>query len=90
MYVMDETILKKIEQKIQDTISNKDDIKQLIQLLSHIDNSKSFVMGIVVGRIYNSFYYQSKRILNREPTTQEFDEFLKFIKTKRSDLENLW
>jgi len=87
---MDETLLKKIEQKIQDSISNKDEIKQLIQLLSSIDDSKSFALGIVVGRIYNTFYYQSKRILNREPTKQEFQEFLEFVKNKKSDLDNLW
>ena len=87
---MDETLLKKIEQKIQDSISNKDEIKQLIQLLSSIDDSKSFALGITVGRIYNTFYYQSKRILNREPTKQEFQEFLEFVKNKKSDLDNLW
>jgi hypothetical protein len=87
---MDETLLKKIEQKIQDSISNKDEIKQLIKLLSSIDDSKSFALGIVVGRIYNTFYYQSKRILNREPTKQEFQEFLEFVKNKKSDLDNLW
>jgi len=87
---MDEILLKKIEQKIQETISNKDEIKQLVQLLSDIDDSKSFALGIVVGRIYNSFYYQSKRILNREPTKEEFIEFLEIIKTRKSNLENLW
>ena len=87
---MDETLLKKIEQKIQDSISNKDEIKQLIQMLSSIDDSKSFALGIIVGRIYNTFYYQSKRILNREPTKHEFQEFLEFVKNKKSDLDNLW
>ncbi len=87
---MDEVILKKIDEKIQETISNKDDIKQLISMLSNIDNSKSFALGIVVGRIYNAFYYQSKRILNRDPTTAEFEEFLEFIQNRKSDLENLW
>ena len=87
---MDKILLKKMEQKIQDVISNKDEIKQLLQLFSNIDNSKSFVLGIVVGRIYNSFYYQSKRILNREPTKQEFEEFLEFVKNKKSALEDLW
>ena len=67
---MNEILLKKMEQKIQDTISNKDEIKQLLQLFSNIDNSKSFVLGIVIGRIYNAFYYQSKRVLNREPIKQ--------------------
>jgi len=87
---MDKILLKKMEQKIQDVISNKDEIKQLLQLFSNIDNSKSFVLGIVVGRIYNAFYYQSKRILNREPTKQEFEEFLEFVKNKKSALEDLW
>ena len=87
---MDEILLKKIEQKIQDSISNKDDIKELIKLLSTIDDSKSFALGIVVGRLYNTFFYQSKRILKREPTKQEFEDFLKFIENKKSDLEHLW
>jgi len=87
---MDEILLKKLEQKIQETVSNKDDIKELIKSLSSIDDSKSFALGIIVGRIYNSFYYQSKRILNREPTKDEFKEFLKFIQKRKSGLETLW
>ena len=87
---MDEILLKKIEQKIQDSISSKDDIKELIKLLSTIDDSKSFALGIVVGRLYNTFFYQSKRILKRDPTKQEFEDFLKYIENKKSDLDNLW
>ena len=80
----------KIEQKIHETISNKEEIRQLIQLLSNIDDSKSFALGIVVGRLYNAFYYQTKRILNREPTKFEFEEFLEFVKSKKSALDDLW
>ena len=87
---MDEILLKKIKQKIQDTVSNKDDVKQLVELLSDVDDSDSFALGIVVGRIYNTFFYQSKRILNREPTKQEFKEFLEFVKNEKSVLEKLW
>jgi hypothetical protein len=87
---MDEILMEKIKQKIHEIISNKDEIRQLIQLLSNIDDSKSFALGIVVGRLYNAFYYQTKRILNREPTKFEFTEFLEFVKSKKSDLENLW
>ncbi|MCE9652735.1 MAG: hypothetical protein K8Q89_06745 [Nitrosarchaeum sp.] len=86
---MDEILFEKIKQKIHETISNKDEIQQIIQSLSSIDNSKSFALGIVVGRLYNAFYYQTKRILNREPTESEFAEFLEFIKSKKSNLE-LW
>jgi len=87
---MDKTLLKKIEQKIQDSISNKDEINELIQSLSDVDDSKSFALGVVVGRIYNTFYYQSKRILKRDPTKQEFEEFLEFVKNKKSDFKDLW
>ncbi|HJM00540.1 MAG TPA: hypothetical protein QF456_00610 [Nitrosopumilus sp.] len=87
---MDEVLLKKIEQKIHESISNKNDLKELITSLSSIDDSKSFAMGLIVGRLYNTFFYQSKRILKREPTKQEFEDFLKFIENKKSDLENLW
>ena len=87
---MDEIILTKMEQKIQDIISNQDEIKQLIQSLSDIDNSNSFALGIVVGRVYNAFYYQTKRILNREPTKTEFNEFLNFLKTRKSVMKDLW
>ncbi len=90
MYIMDEILLKKIEQKIQDSISNKDEIQELIQSLSIVDDSKSFALGIVVGRIYNTFYYQSKRILKRDPTSEEFEEFLEFVKNKKSDFKDLW
>lgn len=87
---MDEILMEKIKQKIHETISNKDEIKQIIQSLSSIDDSKSFALGIVVGRLYNAFYYQTKRILDREPTENEFTEFLEFIKSKKSDLQCLW
>jgi hypothetical protein len=87
---MDEILKNKIEEKIQETISNKNEIKQIISSLSSVDNSKSFVLGIIVGRIYNAFYYQSKRILNREPTKEEFQEFVEFVKSKKSNFENLW
>ena len=87
---MDEILEKKIKQKLHETISNKEEIRQLVQLLSNIDDSKSFALGIIVGRLYNAFYYQTKRILNREPTEFEFTEFLEFVKSKKSTLENLW
>ena len=87
---MDDLLLQKIEQKIQDSITNQDDIKELIKLLSTIDSSKSFALGIIVGRLYNTFFYQTKRILKRDPTKKEFEDFLKFVENKKPDLEHLW
>ena len=87
---MNKILQERLEQKIQDTLSKKSDIKQLIQSFSNLESSKSFAFGIIVGRIYNSFFYQSKRILDREPTDKEFEEFLEFLNTRKSELENLW
>ena len=87
---MDEILEKKINEKILETVSQKEEIKKLIESFSELGDSKSFFLGILVGRIYNSFYYQSKRILNREPTKEEFENFVEFVKGKKSDFENLW
>ncbi len=87
---MNEKLSKKIEEKIQETISNKNEITQIFQSLSGIENSKDFAFGILMGRLYNSFYYQSKRILNREPTKEEFNEFLELIQKRKSKLKNLF
>ena len=82
---MDEIIAKKLEQKIQDTMSSNTQIQELTKSLS-VNDSKSFVLGIMVGRLYNAFYYQSKRIHDREPTKDEFNEFLDFLKSKSDSL----
>jgi hypothetical protein len=87
---MDEKLKIKIEEKIQETISNKSEINQLRQYLSNVDDSKSFILGIIVGRLYNAFYYQTKRILDREPTKEEFNEFVEYLKNRKSEFENLW
>ncbi len=86
---MDEKLVEKLEEKIRDTISKKDEIKQIFDTLSNIDDSKSFAFGILMGRLYNSFYYQSKRIQNREPTKKEFQEFLGIIQNRKAELESL-
>lgn len=70
-------------------VSDKEHMQNLSSLISSSSDSQSFVFGIVVGRLYNSFFYQSKRILNREPTEQEIQEFLKFVESKKSVLESL-
>jgi hypothetical protein len=73
---MDKRVASKISEKIRET--NQGQIGQLARELG--PDSESFRRGIIAGRLYNSFYYQTRRILKREPTQQEFDEFLKMLK----------
>jgi hypothetical protein len=83
---MDKKLQEIIEKKIEDTLAKTHEIKKIIDSLNEISSKpNSFALGIVIGRLYNSFYYQSRRILKREPTAQEFSEFLEILKTRQKD-----
>ena len=85
---MDEKLREIIEKKIQDTLEKTDEIKKIIDSLNEISSKPdSFSAGVIIGRLYNSFYYQSRRILKREPTSQEFSEFLDIIKKRQKDIQ---
>lgn len=55
-------------------------------MLRHIPVTSldDFAFGIAVGRIYNSFHYQTRRTLKRNATKDEFAEFLDIL-AKRAD-----
>ena len=76
---MDEQIIKILVKKISEIKTENDQTKRIINEFSNLD-STSFSSGIVIGRLFNSFYYQHRRILKRNPTDNEFNEFLKFLK----------
>ena len=40
----------------------------------------AFARGAAAGRLYNSFHYQCRRILKRDPTDEEFDEFVDMVR----------
>ena len=78
---MDERIQKIMEEKIHESTSR---INEITSLVNSLGESKEwrwiFGRGIIIGRLYNSFYYQSRRILKRNPTEQEFSEFIQLLK----------
>lgn len=84
---MDGRVKKAVLAKIQETISSTDEISKIQQmLLCHIPVTSldDFVFGIAIGRIYNSFHYQTRRALKRNATKEEFAEFLDIL-AKRAD-----
>lgn len=82
---MDSRLEQKINEKIQEALTNVNQIQQLAKTLDEKRaDSQNFKYGIIIGRLYNSFYYQSRRILKRDPTEQEFSEFLEIL-SKRQD-----
>lgn len=67
--------------KIDETVVSADEIRQIQDSLKAIPgaNEVDFAFGIAIGRIYNSFHYQTRRILGRNATDKEFSEFLKIL-----------
>jgi len=83
---MDQNLQDIMEKKIDEILTKKDEIFQLVDSLDFLSKSpNSFAMGIVIGRLYNSFYYQSRRLLKRNPTEKEFSEFLKTLKERQKE-----
>ena len=76
---MDEKIQKVLEEKIRESTSKINEITTLVNSFEQMENPTEFERGIIIGRLYNSFYYQSRRILKRNPTEQEFSEFIQLL-----------
>ena len=81
---MDKKIEKIMHEKIAETTVKVNEIKLLINLLDLSSDANSFGYGVMIGRLYNSFYYQSRRVLKRDPTEQEFSDFIELVKQHQS------
>jgi hypothetical protein len=83
---MDDKLREVIEKKIDLVFAKTDEIKKIIASLDELStNTDAFSFGIVIGRLYNSFFYQCRRILQRDPTEPEFSEFLEILKIRQSE-----
>ena len=83
---MDEKLREIIDKKINESFSKTNEISQLNNSLNELSkDSQSFAYGIVIGRLYNSFFYQCKMILKRNPTDQEFSEFVELLKKRQTE-----
>lgn len=83
---MDEKIQKILKEKIHESMNGINEITTLVNSLEQTKNPNVFGQGIVIGRLYNSFYYQYRRILKRNPTEQEFSEFIQLLKEHENEL----
>ena len=63
---MNDKIRVIISDKLDEIFAKNDEITKIISSLNSLD-SKSLSYGILIGRLYNSFYYQHRRILGRNP-----------------------
>ncbi len=78
---MDKEIIKILEKKINEIKTENPQINAIIQEFDNLDSS-ALSSGIIIGCLFNSFYYQHRRILKRNPTETEFEEFIEFLKNR--------
>ncbi|HEX9677346.1 hypothetical protein [Nitrososphaera sp.] len=78
---MDARVRKAVSSKIDEAIASAGEIRQIQSSLKAIPEAQNadFVFGIAVGRIYNSFHYQTRRVLGRDATDEEFAQFLEIL-----------
>lgn len=83
---MDARVRKAVSSKIAEAISSAREIRQIQSSLNAIPGTQAtdFAFGLAIGRIYNSFHYQTRRILGRNATDEEFAEFLQIL-SKNAD-----
>ncbi len=87
---MDAKVRNAVLAKIQETISSTDEISKIQRMLCHIpvNSVDDFAFGIAMGRIYNSFHYQTRRVLKRNATQEEFAEFLDILAKRADEIKN--
>ena len=87
---MDARVRKAILRKIDEAISNISEVVSIRESLAGIavNDEDDFKFGIAVGRIYNSFHYQTRRILKRNATGEEFADFLTILSDRTKEIRS--
>lgn len=84
---MDPRVKDAIMSKIDEAISNAGEVYKIQSSLGIVaGGSGDFAYGVAVGRIYNSFHYQTRRVLGRNATDTEFSEFLSVLSSRAPEI----
>ena len=85
---MDDRLRQVINAKIDDVITKSDEIVDISRTLRKlIDDEEQTAFGIALGRVYNAFHYQTRRILKRNATEEEFKEFVEILSKKTEKIK---
>lgn len=87
LHRMDARVKRAVLSKIDEAIEGAGEISEIRQSLDvQVSSPQDFALGIAVGRIYNSFHYQTRRALGRNAEPAEFSEFLEILSSRMADL----
>lgn len=85
---MDPRVEKAVMSKIGESVGAAGEIKAILGAIPAA-SPQDLALGIAVGRIYNSFHYQTRRIMGRDAMEQEFNEFLKLLSDNAGEIRRL-
>jgi alkylhydroperoxidase/carboxymuconolactone decarboxylase family protein YurZ len=85
---LDDRVRKAMFEKMEEAVTNVDEISEIVQQLGNIsvESRNDFALGIAIGRVYNSFHYQTRRALKRNATKEEFAEFLHILAERAGEI----
>ncbi len=84
---MDARLQNIMNSKIDEVIRKSNEILAITKSLeSLIDDEEDTAFGIALGRVYNAFHYQTRRILKRDATEQEFRELVSMLSARAEEI----
>jgi hypothetical protein len=88
-YFMDARLRTIMNSKIDEVIHKSNEVLTITRSLGNlIDDTEKVAFGIALGRVYNAFHYQTRRILKRNATDQEFREFVAMLSPRAEEIKN--
>ena len=86
---MDARLRTIMNSKIDEVIRKSNEVLAITKSLeSMVDDEENVAFGIALGRVYNAFHYQTRRILKRNATDQEFKEFVTMLSPRAEEIKH--
>lgn len=86
---MDARLRTIMNSKIDEVIRKSNEVLAITKSLeSLIDDEEKVAFGIALGRVYNAFHYQTRRVLKRDATEQEFREFVAMLSPRAEEIKH--
>jgi len=86
---MDARLRTIMSSKIDEVIRRSNEVLAITKSLeSLIDDEEKVAFGIALGRVYNAFHYQTRRVLKRTATEQEFGEFVAMLSPRAEEIKH--
>ena len=81
---MDRRVRERLEAKISEASERR---AELVEVADAVGRGSVTPYAMLAGLLYNSFYYQTRRVCGRDPTRAEVREFVDMLGARGPDLE---